>query len=102
MHELAGLEYLREFPDFELGNVSAAETFGLDRVLALLREVGVPHLRLPVIHVAGTKGKGSTAVSIAGILRAAGYRTGLFTQPHLMSLYERFQIDGIEIADVTL
>jgi dihydrofolate synthase / folylpolyglutamate synthase len=102
MDELEGLAYLREFPDFEQGTVSAAQTFGLDRVLALLHEVGSPHLRLPVIHIAGTKGKGSTAVSIAGILRAAGYTTGLFTQPHLISLYERFQIDGSEIADVTL
>ncbi len=102
MPELVGIDYLREFPDFERGNVSAATTFGLDRVLALLEEVGSPHLHLPVIHIAGTKGKGSTAASIARVLRAAGYRTGLFTQPHLISLFERFQIDGVEIADTVL
>ncbi|MDB5057691.1 MAG: FolC bifunctional protein [Chloroflexi bacterium] len=99
MLEHAGLAYLRTFPDFELGNVSAAQTFGLERVLALLEEVGAPHLRVPVIHIAGTKGKGSTAASVASILRAAGYRTGMFTQPHLVRLNERFQIDGVEITD---
>jgi dihydrofolate synthase/folylpolyglutamate synthase len=102
MPELEGLEYLREFPDFEHGNVSAAQTFGLERILALLHEVGSPHLRLPVVHIAGTKGKGSTAICVAGILRASGYVTGLFTQPHLLSVRERFQIDGVEITDAEL
>jgi dihydrofolate synthase / folylpolyglutamate synthase len=102
MDGLAGLAYLRTFPDFELGNVSAAKTFGLERVLALLDEVGSPNLRLPVIHIAGTKGKGSTAASIAAITRAAGYRTGLFTQPHLVRINERFQIDGVELDNETL
>ena len=67
MAEAAGIEYLRTFPDFEQGNVSAAEALGLDRVLALLDAAGSPHLRLPVAHIAGTKGKGSTSASIAAI-----------------------------------
>ena len=67
-----GIEYLRGFPDFEQGNVQASTAFGLERVLALLEEVGSPHLRLRVIHLAGTKGKGSTAAMIAAIMRLLG------------------------------
>lgn len=102
MAESTGAAYLRTFPDFELGNVSAAKTFGLERVLALLEEVGSPHLRLRVIHIAGTKGKGSTAAAIAAIGTAAGYRTGMFTQPHLIEVNERFMIDGRAIDDDAL
>ena len=102
VHESAGLAYLRRFPDFELGNVYPGTAFTLDRVLALLEEVGSPHLRLPVIHLAGTKGKGSTAAMVASIARTAGYRTGLFTQPHLLTIHERFQMDGVTIDDAAL
>lgn len=95
----SGLAYLRSFPDFELGNVAATEALGLRRILALLGEIGAPHLHLPIIHLAGTKGKGSTAAMLASILTASGYRTGLFTQPHLVRIHERFTIDGRQIAD---
>ncbi|MGH2390160.1 MAG: bifunctional folylpolyglutamate synthase/dihydrofolate synthase [Chloroflexota bacterium] len=98
----AGLRYLRTFPDFEQGNVTPETAFTLDRVLSLLDEVGAPQLRLPVIHIAGTKGKGSTAAMIASIARAAGYSTALFTQPHLVDIRERFQIDGESIDDDAL
>ncbi len=68
---------------------------GLDRMRALLAELGNPERDLKVIHIAGTNGKGSTAVMIASILEAAGYKTGLFTSPHLISECERIQIwDG--------
>jgi dihydrofolate synthase/folylpolyglutamate synthase len=97
-----GVEYLRSFPDFEQGNVQASSAFGLQRVLALLEEVGSPHLKLRVIHLAGTKGKGSTAAMIEAIMRAAGLSTGLFTQPHLLRLNERFQVDGAQIDNATL
>jgi dihydrofolate synthase/folylpolyglutamate synthase len=97
--ERAGLEYLRTFPDFERDAASASQAFGLDRVLALIGEVGSPQLRMTILHIAGTKGKGSTAAMLAAILRAAGYRTGLFTSPHLLRLHERFQIDGSPITD---
>lgn len=95
----AGLAYLRTFPDFEAGNVAASEAFGLRRILSLLEQLGSPQLRLPILHLAGTKGKGSTAAALASILRASGYHTGLFTQPHLLRLHERFTIDGREITD---
>ena len=55
----------------------------LDRMRALLDRLGNPQDKLPIIHVAGTKGKGSTSAMIASVLQAAGYRTGLFTSPHL-------------------
>ena len=67
---------------------------GLERMRLLLAELGSPEQNLPVIHVAGTKGKGSTAAMIAAALTAAGYRTGLFTSPHLLQIEERIQVDG--------
>jgi dihydrofolate synthase/folylpolyglutamate synthase len=66
----------------------------LDRMRDLLRRLGNPHHGLRVVHLAGTKGKGSTAAMIAAILSAAGYRTGLFTSPHLEKVEERIVIDG--------
>ena len=61
----------------------------------LLEAIGSPQRRLPIIHVAGTKGKGSTAAMIAAGLSAAGYRTGLFTSPHLERIEQRVSIDGV-------
>ncbi len=66
----------------------------MERALALL---GDPHLALTAVHIAGTKGKGSVAAMLDSILRAAGYRCGLYTKPHLVSLCERFRIDGSQI-----
>src|SRR5262249_24524026 len=70
------------------------ETFRLDRRRELMRRLGDPQDRLRIVHVAGTKGKGSTSAMIAAVLSAAGYRTGLYTSPHLDRLEERFRIDG--------
>ena len=66
----------------------------LDRMRQLLTRLGQPDAGLKIVHVAGTKGKGSTSAMIAGILTAAGYRTGLFTSPHLERIEERFAVDG--------
>src|SRR5262245_2425150 len=71
----------------------------LDRMRALLHRLGDPHDRLRTVHVAGSKGKGSTCAMLASVLRAAGYRTGLFTSPHLVDVRERIQIDGELIAE---
>jgi dihydrofolate synthase / folylpolyglutamate synthase len=68
--------------------------FQLDRMRTLLSRLDDPHQRLKIIHVAGTKGKGSTSAMIASVLPAAGYRTGLYTSPHLDRLEERFVVDG--------
>ncbi|HMC64621.1 MAG TPA: folylpolyglutamate synthase/dihydrofolate synthase family protein [Gemmataceae bacterium] len=70
----------------------------LDRMRLLLRLLGDPQERLRVVHVAGSKGKGSTSAMLATILREAGYRTGLFTSPHLCRVEERIQIDGQPIS----
>jgi len=70
----------------------------LDRMRLLLRQLGDPQLRLRAVHVAGTKGKGSTASMLAEILRQSGYRTGLFTSPHLSDVSERIRIDGAPIS----
>lgn len=67
---------------------------GLDTVRALSAMFGNPHKKLRTIHVGGTNGKGSTAHTIAAVLQSAGYRTGLFTSPHLVDFRERMRIDG--------
>lgn len=66
----------------------------LDRMRGLLRMLGEPHERLRIIHVAGSKGKGSTAAMLASVLCRSGYRVGLFTSPHLCRVEERIQVDG--------
>lgn len=68
--------------------------FKLDRMRRLMKLLGDPQDRLKAIHIAGTKGKGSTAAMIAAVLQAAGYRTGLYTSPHLDRIEERIAIDG--------
>src|SRR5262245_16393875 len=65
---------------------------------SLLARLGQPHRNLRIIHVAGSKGKGSTSAMLAAVLRQAGYRTGLFTSPHLCRIEERVQIDGEPIS----
>ncbi len=73
------------------------EIYKLERMEHALRLIGNPHLRLDAIHIAGTKGKGSVAAMLDSCIRAAGYRCGLYTKPHLVNLAERTRIDGAEI-----
>jgi dihydrofolate synthase/folylpolyglutamate synthase len=70
----------------------------LEQMKALLAQLGNPHEQLRIIHVAGSKGKGSTSAMLAAILREAGFRTGLFTSPHLCRVEERIQVDRRPIA----
>ncbi len=72
---------------------------GLARVRELLRLAGNPDDKMLVAHVAGSKGKGSTAAMIAAIAGAAGYRVGLYTSPHLHSFRERIAVDAVPIAE---
>ncbi len=72
--------------------------FGLRNTRSLLRALGNPHRKFQSIHIAGTNGKGSTSAFIASILQEAGYRTGLYTSPHLERFTERIRIDGKEIS----
>ena len=72
---------------------------GLERIRALLALMGDPQKDMKFIHVTGTNGKGSTCAIMASILRAAGYRTGLYTSPFLIRFNERMQVDGRQITD---
>ena len=94
----AALDYILSFADYERMPRSAL-VFDLRRIEVLLEKLGNPHQAARSIHVAGTKGKGSTAAMIASILTQADYRTGLYTSPHLLSIKERIQIDGSPIAE---
>jgi dihydrofolate synthase / folylpolyglutamate synthase len=76
----------------------AAEVFDLARVRTLLEAVGNPQNTYASIHIAGTKGKGSTAAMIASVTQAAGYRTGLYSSPHLQRFTERICVDGVEVS----
>jgi dihydrofolate synthase/folylpolyglutamate synthase len=89
-------------PDIDpLSILSRLETFGiklgLERARSVLVAMGEPQRRFPAILVAGTNGKGSTSAFLAAIARAAGYRTGLYTSPHLEVVEERLQIGGRRI-----
>lgn len=78
---------------------SSKWTYTLDRMRTLMQELGNPQSSLRVIHVGGTAGKGSTCSVAAAILRAAGYRVGLHTSPHLISVTERLNINGQPISE---
>src|SRR6516162_2520926 len=74
--------------------------FDLAHTRELLSRLGNPERRFPTVLIAGTNGKGSTAATLASILRAAGYKTGLYSSPHLVSINERIRVNGEAIADV--
>src|SRR3989338_1534098 len=71
---------------------------GLERIDELLEKLGNHQLKFKSIHVAGTNGKGSTCAIIASILKAADYKVGLYTSPHLLSYTERIKINGKDIS----
>ncbi|MBA7596846.1 Folylpolyglutamate synthase [subsurface metagenome] len=97
----AALEYILSFTDYERSPavLYSPANFDLRRMEELLERLGNPHLRARAVHVAGTKGKGSTAAMIASALGAAGYGTGLYTSPHLHTFRERINIAGKDIAE---
>jgi dihydrofolate synthase/folylpolyglutamate synthase len=72
---------------------------GLGRTRALLEALGNPQKGLKFVHVAGTNGKGSVCACMAAVLTRAGYVTGMYTSPHLVSFNERMQVDGVRVAD---
>lgn len=72
---------------------------GLERVIKILNYLGNPEKRIQTIHIAGTNGKGTTASNIASIFSTAGYKTGLYTSPHLLDFNERIQTNGHLIPD---
>jgi dihydrofolate synthase/folylpolyglutamate synthase len=104
MNYQESLDYIYSFVDYGLKSryKYSAETFDLTRMRTILARVGDPQRRLPAVHVAGTKGKGSVSAMAASILRAAGLRVGLYTSPHLNDFCERLQLDGLPISHETL
>jgi dihydrofolate synthase/folylpolyglutamate synthase len=92
----SALEYLYSFVDFSLQKTVtySPARFKLERMQALVNSLGNPQQAYPIIHVAGTKGKGSVSVLCASALHEAGYTVGLYTSPHLDDYAERIQVDG--------
>ena len=84
----------QEAIDFLYNSRMMGTKLGLLNISYLLEKLGNPHRKFKSIHIAGTNGKGSTAAMIASALTAAGYRTGLYTSPHLISFRERVRVDG--------
>ncbi|MBZ5514463.1 MAG: bifunctional folylpolyglutamate synthase/dihydrofolate synthase [Acidobacteriia bacterium] len=82
-----------------LGHELLGVEFRLETITSILASLGDPHLKYPTAIVAGTNGKGSTSAILASILSRAGYRTGLYTSPHLIRVNERIAVDGEEISD---
>ena len=86
------VEYLYQIPRF-------ARTGGLEQTQERLRLLGNPEKSFRYIHVAGTNGKGSTCAYLESALRHMGFKTGLFTSPHLIRINERIRINNVEISD---
>src|SRR5688572_9078562 len=93
---LRGLIDVERRPDWPYQRIS------LDPIRALLARLGNPERALPAVHIAGSKGKGSTALFAEAILLGAGRRVGTFTSPHLERWTERFRIDGVELEEARL
>lgn len=98
------LDYLYSFVDYSLTKADrlAQANFDLSRMVELMHRLGDPHLAYPAIHIAGTKGKGSVTAMCSSILRTGGYRTGMYTSPHLEDYAERIQVNGHPIPHSTL
>ena len=96
------LDYLYSHIDYSIERSYrySADVFELQRVLDLLEALGNPHEKINAFHIAGTKGKGSVSALIASVLKEAGYKTGLYTSPHLTDFNERIMIDGEPIANM--
>lgn len=100
----AALDFLYTFVDYSLVRNfrNSPDTFDLGRMYSLVEALGNPQEKYPIIHVAGTKGKGSVSALCASALQEAGYRVGLYTSPHLDDFAERIQLDGQPIPHVEL
>ncbi|MGD8996612.1 MAG: folylpolyglutamate synthase/dihydrofolate synthase family protein [Anaerolineae bacterium] len=100
MNYLESIAYLHSLTDYEKTRVRryTSETFNLSRVERLLEAVGNPHRNFRSVHIAGTKGKGSTAAMLESCLRTAGYRTALYTSPHLHTFRERIRVGADKIS----
>jgi dihydrofolate synthase/folylpolyglutamate synthase len=90
------LRFVQSLADYERQRIVryTSQNFDLDRMRTLLKKLGNPQEQFRSVHVAGTKGKGSTCAMVSSMVQAAGYKTGLYSSPHLVDIRERFQING--------
>jgi dihydrofolate synthase / folylpolyglutamate synthase len=90
------VRYLGSLSDYERLRIVryTSQNFDLERMRSLLKKLGNPHEEFKTVHIAGTKGKGSTCAMVAAMLQASGYKVGLYTSPHLVDVRERVQING--------
>ncbi len=95
LKKLTSLEDLSHIPNLKFSN----DVFTLQRIINLLGRMGNPQNYLKTIHIAGTKGKGSTAAMLESVLRVSGYRVGLFTSPWLFDFREQIQINRVPISE---
>ena len=94
-----GFEYLQSFTNLEKKTSYSEKEYRLDRVKYLFEKFNNPQNGINLIHVAGSKGKGSTALYAASILKALGFKTGLYTSPHVVSFKERISLAGVFFSD---
>ncbi|HEY3731922.1 MAG TPA: Mur ligase family protein, partial [Steroidobacteraceae bacterium] len=93
---------LAQWLAYQQGTHSQSIDLSLERVRAVAQRLQLLTQPSPAVIIAGTNGKGSTATTLAALLRACGQRVGLFTSPHLLRYRERIQVDGVPSADATL
>lgn len=100
----SALKYLFSQTDYEqmLRVRYNSDTFSLDRMRRLLKGLGNPHDKIRTVHIAGTKGKGSTCTMLAEMLRSCGYKAGLYISPHICDVRERIVIGGEMISQAAL
>src|SRR5437763_14611045 len=93
------MRFLETLTDYERLRIVRYNTqnFDLDRMRTLLRKLGNPQEHFKTVHIAGTKGKGSTCAMVANMLQANGHKVGLYTSPHLVDIRERIQVNGAMI-----
>lgn len=96
------LDFLNSRLNYERRGMPQSTELRLDRMHHFMDALGRPHEQFSVVHLAGTKGKGTTAHLVSKGLRASGYRVGLHTSPHFLALEERFQVDGEQANPVAL
>ena len=95
------IDYLFKRTDYEKEEALRynVTTFSLDRMEKLLSLLGDPHRKIPTVHIAGTKGKGSTATMLAKMLEANDYKVGLYTSPHVLHLHERISVNSEMVSE---
>ena len=100
----SALSFLRSHTDYEqmVRIRYNTDTFNLDRMRLLLKKMGNPHEKIKTVHIAGTKGKGSTAMMLSTMLQSCGYTVGLYMSPHITDLRERIKIDEHKITQKSL